>query len=392
VTHEPCRGATLPPPGAALFETALEAVGEAVLVTTPDLDAPGPVIVYANPAFCRLSGYSREEVIGRSPRFLQGPETDRTVLGRLREELARGAPFRGEAVNYRRDGSTYRIDWVITPMRDGSGQLTHWIAVQRDVTDLRQTEAALRTAGEQALVSEGRQRHLLAELQHQVRNTLAVVRSIAQRTGETAESVEHYAMHLDGRLGAFSRVQNALTRDPTAGISLDGLVAEELLSVAVHESERVRLSGPPVRLQPKAAATLALAVHELTTNAIKFGSLSSEQGRLTVTWRVEGPGGEHDPQLVFDWVEMGPGSIASAPQHRGFGLALLERTLPDELDAEVTVTFALRGLTCRIQLPLSERVQKATRAPGSRRGAGTEGRLYANGCKGWIFPGPLASG
>src|ERR1700710_1888917 len=74
-------------PGAALFEVALEAIGEAVLVTTPDLDAPGPIIVYANPAFYRMTGYVREEVIGRSPRFLQGPETDRTLLNRVRETL-----------------------------------------------------------------------------------------------------------------------------------------------------------------------------------------------------------------------------------------------------------------------------------------------------------------
>jgi two-component sensor histidine kinase len=103
---------------------------------------------------------------------------------------------------------------------------------------------------------------------------------------------------------------------------------------------------------------LGLAIHELTTNAIKFGVLTGEQGRLAVSWRVEEDDGQV-PQLIFDWVEMGPGSAASAPEHRGFGLTLLEQTLPYELDAEVTVTFALRGLTCRIRLPLTEQVRKA---------------------------------
>ncbi|MFC6743396.1 PAS domain-containing protein [Methylobacterium tardum] len=82
-------------PGAALFEVALEAIGEAVLITTPEIDAPGPVIVYANPAFYRMSGYTHEEVIGRSPRFLQGPGTDRAMLDRVRKTLSRSASFQG---------------------------------------------------------------------------------------------------------------------------------------------------------------------------------------------------------------------------------------------------------------------------------------------------------
>ena len=97
--------------------------------------------------------------------------------------------------------------------------------------------------------AEDRQRLLLAELQHRVRNTLAVVRSIARRTGETSESVEDYAMHLDGRLDALARTQALVTRDPQAGIDLEYLVAEELLAHAAHEGEQVTIAGPPIRLK-----------------------------------------------------------------------------------------------------------------------------------------------
>ena len=102
-----------------------------------------------------------------------------------------------------------------------------------------------------------------------------------------------------------------------------------------------------------------LAIHELTANAVKFGSLGSQMGQLMVNWWVEGEGGEQVPTLVFEWVETGP-AIEVAPQHRGFGLRTLERTLPGELDAEVTITFGLRGLTCRILVPLTEQVHATT--------------------------------
>src|SRR3712207_5418388 len=123
---------------------------------------------------------------------------------------------------------------------------------------------------------------LLAELQHRVRNTLAVVRSIARRTGETSTTVEDYAMHLDGRLNAFARTQALVTRDPEAGVDLEYLVADELLAYHAKEADQVRISGPPIRLQPKAAETLGLAVHELATNAVKHGALRARQGRVEV--------------------------------------------------------------------------------------------------------------
>src|SRR3712207_9087536 len=111
---------------------------------------------------------------------------------------------------------------------------------------------------------------LLAELQHRVRNTLAVVRSIARRTGETSDTVEDYAMHLDGRLNAFARTQAMVTRNPSAGVDLETLVAEELNSYHAREGGQLRISGPPLRLCTKAAETFSLAVHELATNAVKY--------------------------------------------------------------------------------------------------------------------------
>ncbi len=124
-----------------LFECAIEQVKEAVVITTPDLELPGPTIVYVNHAFTEMTGYSAEEVIGKTPRILQGKNTDRKVLDRLKEQLGRGEDFQGETFNYRKDGTEFILQWEITPIRDVRKEITHFVAVQRDMTELRLEQA-----------------------------------------------------------------------------------------------------------------------------------------------------------------------------------------------------------------------------------------------------------
>ena len=201
--------------------------------------------------------------------------------------------------------------------------------------------------------AEERQRLLLAELQHRVRNTLGVVRSIARRSAETSASVEDYASHLDGRLSAFARTQSMVTRDPEGGVDLEYLVVEELLAYNAKEGEQLRVSGPSVRLQPKAAESFALAVHELATNALKYGALHQPVGRIDVSWRFDDAA---DPtQLIFDWRERG-GPPVTAPRRKGFGSEMLERTLAFEFKAKTTLIFNAQGLHCTIAVPLNRRV------------------------------------
>jgi two-component system CheB/CheR fusion protein len=196
---------------------------------------------------------------------------------------------------------------------------------------------------------------LLAELQHSVRNTLAVIRSIARRTAQTSDSVDDYAMHLEGRIDAFARVQSAVTRDPLSGVDLEYLIAEELDAHRGREGEQVAvIDGPPVKLKPKAAESLGLAIHELATNAVKYGALSVPAGRISVVWRIE-QGGE-DPLLVLEWTETGVDVADGEPKRRGFGMELLERTIAYELKAAAELTFTPRGLICVLRVPLSDRV------------------------------------
>jgi putative two-component system response regulator len=129
-----------------VLERAVESLAEGVVVTDAELDPPGPAITYVNPAMTRLTGYSAEELVGETPRILQGPETDRDVLDRLRESLERGEAFTGETVNYRKDGSAYVVRWTLTPVTDEDGEVRRFVGVQRDVTDERRARDRLEAA------------------------------------------------------------------------------------------------------------------------------------------------------------------------------------------------------------------------------------------------------
>ena len=106
----------------------------AVMVTTAQLELPGPHIVYINTTFTKISGYSAHELIGKTPRILQGPETDRAILDTLKEELRKGNNFIARIMNYRRDGSAFEMEWIISHIRNENGETTHYIAIQRDIT------------------------------------------------------------------------------------------------------------------------------------------------------------------------------------------------------------------------------------------------------------------
>jgi PAS domain S-box-containing protein len=116
---------------------------DSIVVTDTCLDSPGPKIIYVNPGFTKMTGYKPEEVIGKTPRILQGPKTNRAVLDRLRTTLDAGEVFYGQAINYRKDGTEFWNEWHIEPIRDENGQITHYIAIQHDVTERKRSEYAI---------------------------------------------------------------------------------------------------------------------------------------------------------------------------------------------------------------------------------------------------------
>ena len=126
-----------------LLNSAVLQSREGILITDAELDLPGPRIIFVNPAFTKMTGYTAEEVIGKTPRILQGPRTDKAVLDRLRQNLERGEVFEGEAINYRKDGTEFDLEWQIAPIRDAGGTITHFLAIQRDITERKRFEAQL---------------------------------------------------------------------------------------------------------------------------------------------------------------------------------------------------------------------------------------------------------
>jgi two-component system CheB/CheR fusion protein len=201
--------------------------------------------------------------------------------------------------------------------------------------------------------AEDRQRLLMAELQHRVKNILAVVRSITARTLEASDGLDDFAAHFDGRLSALARAQGALARQAGAELDLEEIVREELLSHAAQEGEQVTIDGPPITLNQAAAESIALVVHELATNAVKYGALAAPAGRISVSWRVGGEG--PDARLFFVWRESGVAVMNTRPSRTGFGRDLIERGLPYDLPGAATaLTFAPGGLQCVIELPMNK--------------------------------------
>jgi two-component system cell cycle sensor histidine kinase/response regulator CckA len=126
-----------------LLNSAVLQSRESIVITDAKLDLPGPQIVFVNPAFTKMTGYAAEEVIGKTPRILQGPRTDQAVISRLRQDLERGELFEGEAINYRKDGTEFTLEWQAAPIRDEDGTITHFLALQRDVTARKRLESQM---------------------------------------------------------------------------------------------------------------------------------------------------------------------------------------------------------------------------------------------------------
>jgi two-component sensor histidine kinase len=188
-------------------------------------------------------------------------------------------------------------------------------------------------------------------LRHRVRNLIAIISSIAARTGETAQSVPQYAEVLGSRLMALARTQSLLSNNSASAVNLASMIRDEVGAHAHHETD-YEISGPDVFLPAKAAEVLGLAIHELATNALKYGALSEPDGRVSIHWSVADRDGE--PCLTFDWNERRKNYVESPASRRGFGTELVERRVPYELHGTSRLTIDGNGAHCRIEFPLRD--------------------------------------
>lgn len=186
---------------------------------------------------------------------------------------------------------------------------------------------------------------LIAELNHRVRNILTLIRGVIHQTGERSASVAKFRTILHGRIQSLARAHDQLTSEQWAPAPLRALFMNELEAYAGDSANRVALTGREIALTPEAYTCLALVVHELATNSMKYGSLSDQRGRLDIRWEVDPTG-----SLVIRWQETG-GPPVRAPERRGFGSSLIERAVPFELGGEATMDFELTGLRARLLVP-----------------------------------------
>ncbi len=231
------------------------------------------------------------------------------------------------------DGSVRWVGGRGEYLRDEAGRAVRSRGVVLDVTERKRWEE--------------RQQLLIHELNHRVKNTLATVQSIAAQTLRSSQTTEQARHAIEERLLALSRVHDVLTRESWEGAGLAEIVAQAMAPYRHDRDDRLRMQGPEVRLSPRMALAIAMALQELATNAVKYGALSNETGTIAITWCLE----EEGKRLRLHWREAG-GPPVRAPERRGFVTRLIERSLAQDLDGRVEITFAPAGLVCTVDAPL----------------------------------------
>ncbi|MDF1586199.1 chemotaxis protein CheB [Marinimicrococcus flavescens] len=286
-----------------------------------------------------VTGYRPEELAGPVERWLALlEEGDRPAL-----TVALDASDRGTGPSLRR----YRL-------RTKDGQIRHCEDLGHVLE--RQDGRTVRVIGLVADVTarhrlEEMQAQLMHELQHRVKNTLATVRALVRQTAKDSPSVEALESSLSGRIEALARTHSLLTEANWRHVGLRRIVEQELAPYSGGvAAPRLAIEGPEILLPPRQALTLSMALHELATNAAKHGVLSGEAGRLSLAWRIE-PACDGRRRVELAWQET-DGPPVAAPSRRGFGLLLLERGVPRDLNGEVDLALPPEGLRCTIAFEL----------------------------------------
>jgi two-component sensor histidine kinase len=299
------------------------------------LSGPEHVFQFHNEAYRRLIG---ERDIQGLPIAQAMPEViAQGYVDMLDSVFQTGEPVHGNASLFsfpRRSGAppvdTY-VDFSYHPIREADGRIVGVLVQGHDVTD--------------AVVAAERQKLMIDELNHRVKNTLATVQSIAMQTARSNSDPKRFAENFQARLLALSHTHDLLTRSHWEGADLRSILEHE---TQAHDQHRILLNGPSLALDSASALSLGMVFHELATNAAKYGALTSGEGRVLVDWSVSN---QTARTLHLTWREEG-GSGAVQPTHRGFGSRLIERNVRHDLGGTVTLDYAPGGLIADFTIPL----------------------------------------
>ncbi len=304
------------------------------------LRGPEHVFALVNDAFRRTVG--DRDLIGQPVRKAMPELAGQGFFELLDEVHATGRPFVGHQMpmtlqrHPEEPVEQIFLDFVYQPIIGADGQISGIFVEGSDVTD------RVRAAEYQQL--------LLNELNHRVKNTLATVQSIVSQTLRNAPTPPEARAVIEQRMIALSRAHDVLTREKWEGAELRVIVEQALAPFREPEHDRFHVRGPGLRLSPRMALDLALALHELATNAVKYGALSSASGRIDLVWTADRQC--TPPRLKLRWTEK-DGPPVEPPGRRGFGTRLIERSLAQDMGGQARIEFARTGVVCTVDAPVA---------------------------------------
>lgn len=287
-------------------------------------------VFWYNQRWYDFTGTTEDSTRGWGWHEIVHPDHVERVIESIRDTWSKGEPWEG---TYPLRGADGKYRWFLSraqPVRDESGDLLFWCGTNTDITEERETNERIRL--------------LMNEVNHRARNILATIQAIVHRTvGEADRTLTEALVR---RITALAANQDLLTKSNWSGATVDAICRSQMLHVVDPSDGRVEFDGPEgLMLKPSAAEALGLAIHELATNAMKYGALSSETGKVTLRWGLVQDDGKQ--RLDIEWRESG-GPPVSRPSHKGFGTAIITRNPEMALRGEVMLDYAPEGVVWRV--------------------------------------------
>ena len=330
---------------AQLFLQTTEQTRMALCISDPNL--PDCPIVFCNQAFVDLTGYSREEIVGRNCRFLQGEGTRPEAVGKLREAIETEEYSVVDILNYRKDGTAFWNAVHVGPIYDDNGNLAYFFGSQWDITELL-------SARETILENE----RVAAELRHRTDNLFAVLTAIVRLSAKGVTDANELSVKIERRIEALanahriSLADEGLNEDRT---NLRNLVEAVLRPYRNAHADRIEIEGGTIDLSRKHVTPVGLTLHELATNALKYGALAMEDGRVHVDWDVDEEGVE------IHWIErLGEAKARDEvppSQGSGSGTRLIDGVIRG-IRGSITTHFEPEGLRATIRIPVTSMVTR----------------------------------
>jgi PAS domain S-box-containing protein len=293
-------------------------------------------VTFANMHFDYVFGRPAKNMFGKGWRSVLHPEDLNAFSATFVKAFKARRPFRTEVRVFGRDGEIRSLRCEGVARLDDAGAFLGYTGCAVDVSDVK--------------IAQERQQLLIHELNHRVKNTLAIVQSVASQTLRNAPDANEAKDAFEARLMALARAHDVLTRESWESASLGDIVEQAIEPYRSHGERAFLVEGPVVRLPPSLALAFAMALQELATNAVKYGSLSSPNGRVRVQWSTEASA---SALLRLRWAESG-GPRVGEPKRRGFGSRLIERSLAQDQDGAVRLIFAPTGVVCEFEVSLPE--------------------------------------